>query len=158
MSGAEMMTIVGIVGSIRRSTLEGLDELEAGEPLPPGFARADLEIHYRLLGLDDVRTIPVSPWNHLRPDLLLADPTRGDQDFRDRRFLVVDEASMLDTARTVLATAESRGVELVLPTDVVVADAIDDPTSISVVASRPASEALRIACASGLIFFFAIAG
>ncbi len=30
MSGADMMTIVGIVGSVRRSTLEGLDELDVG--------------------------------------------------------------------------------------------------------------------------------
>jgi len=48
------------------------------------------------------------------------------------RSLVEEE--MLDTARTVLAGAEERGIELVLPADVVVADAIDNPQSVEVVA------------------------
>jgi len=48
------------------------------------------------------------------------------------RSLVEEE--MVDTARTVLAAAGERGIELVLPEDVVVADAIDDPQRIAVVA------------------------
>jgi phosphoglycerate kinase len=48
------------------------------------------------------------------------------------RSLVEEE--MLDTARTVLAGAEERGIELVLPADVVVADAIDNPQRVEVVA------------------------
>jgi len=48
------------------------------------------------------------------------------------RSLVEEE--MLDTARAVLASAEKRGIELVLPIDVVVADAIENPERIEVVA------------------------
>lgn len=48
------------------------------------------------------------------------------------RSLVEEE--MLDTARAVLAGAEQRGIELVLPVDVVVADAIESPARIEVVA------------------------
>jgi phosphoglycerate kinase len=48
------------------------------------------------------------------------------------RSLVEEE--MVETARDVLATAAERGVELVLPEDVVVADAIDDPQKVAVVA------------------------
>jgi phosphoglycerate kinase len=44
------------------------------------------------------------------------------------------EEEMLDTARAVLAGAEERGIELVLPPDVVVADAIDDPQRVEIVA------------------------
>jgi phosphoglycerate kinase len=50
------------------------------------------------------------------------------------RSLVEEE--MVDTARAVLAAAAKRGVELVLPADVVVADAIDDPQRMEVVASN----------------------
>jgi phosphoglycerate kinase len=46
------------------------------------------------------------------------------------------EVEMLDTARLVLAAANSRGIELVLPADVVVADAIDTPGRVEVVASN----------------------
>jgi phosphoglycerate kinase len=45
------------------------------------------------------------------------------------------EQEMLDTARTVMAKAEERGVELALPSDVIVADAIEHPERIAVVAS-----------------------
>jgi len=48
------------------------------------------------------------------------------------RSLVEEE--MVDTARAVLAAASERGVEFILPEDVVVADAIDDPRRVSVVA------------------------
>jgi phosphoglycerate kinase len=48
------------------------------------------------------------------------------------RSLVEEE--MLDTARAVLAGAEDRGIELVLPADVVVADAIENPQRVEVVA------------------------
>ena len=44
------------------------------------------------------------------------------------------EEAMLDTARAVLAGAEDRGIELVLPMDVVVADAIENPQRVEVVA------------------------
>jgi phosphoglycerate kinase len=44
------------------------------------------------------------------------------------------EEERLATARTVLAGAEERGIELVLPADVVVADAIDNPQRVEVVA------------------------
>jgi phosphoglycerate kinase len=47
--------------------------------------------------------------------------------------LVEDE--MLDTARTVMDQASSRGIELLIPTDVVVTDALDNPTRVEVVAS-----------------------
>jgi phosphoglycerate kinase len=46
------------------------------------------------------------------------------------------EDDMLDTARRVLETAAERGVDLQLPEDVVVADAIDNPERIEVVASN----------------------
>jgi len=48
------------------------------------------------------------------------------------RSLVEEE--MVETARTVLAAAAERGIELILPEDVVVADAIDDPQKVAVVA------------------------
>ena len=44
------------------------------------------------------------------------------------------EEDMAETARAVLAAAAARGVELILPEDVVVADAIEDPQQIAVVA------------------------
>jgi phosphoglycerate kinase len=50
------------------------------------------------------------------------------------RSLVEEE--MVETARSVLAAAAERGIEFVLPNDVVVADAIDDPQRIEVVASN----------------------
>ena len=50
------------------------------------------------------------------------------------RSLVEEE--MVETARSVLAAAAERGIEFVLPNDVVVADAIDDPKRIEVVASN----------------------
>ena len=46
------------------------------------------------------------------------------------------EEEMIETARAVLAAAADRGVELVLPEDVVVADSIEDPQRVEVVASR----------------------
>jgi phosphoglycerate kinase len=46
------------------------------------------------------------------------------------------EVEMLDTARLVLAAANRRGIDLVLPADVVVADAIDTPGRVEVVASN----------------------
>jgi phosphoglycerate kinase len=46
------------------------------------------------------------------------------------------EKEMLETARAVLAAAAKRGVELVLPADVVVADAIENPQLVEVVASN----------------------
>lgn len=49
------------------------------------------------------------------------------------RSLVEEE--MLDMARAVLAKAEEHGVELVLPSDVVVADTIENPQRVEVVAS-----------------------
>jgi phosphoglycerate kinase len=45
------------------------------------------------------------------------------------------EEDMLDTARRVLERARERGVAIELPEDVVVADAVDDPQRIEVVAS-----------------------
>jgi phosphoglycerate kinase len=48
------------------------------------------------------------------------------------RSLVEEE--MVETARAVLAAAAERGIELILPEDVVVADAIDDPQRVEVVA------------------------
>jgi phosphoglycerate kinase len=45
------------------------------------------------------------------------------------------EEGMIETARSVLAAAAERGVEFVLPSDVVVADAIDNPQRVEVVAS-----------------------
>jgi len=44
------------------------------------------------------------------------------------------EEEMLDTARAVLDGAKERGIELLLPPDVVVADAIDNPQRVEVVA------------------------
>ena len=55
------------------------------------------------------------------------------QDLEVGRSLVEEE--MVDTARTVLAAADEHDIELVLPADVVVADAIDDPQRVEVVAS-----------------------
>jgi phosphoglycerate kinase len=49
------------------------------------------------------------------------------------RSLVEDE--MLDTARQVLAKAADRGIELLLPTDVVVTDSIAKPSTVEVVAA-----------------------
>ncbi|MGD8439305.1 MAG: phosphoglycerate kinase [Holophagae bacterium] len=49
------------------------------------------------------------------------------------RSLVEDE--MLDTARTVMARAADRGIALLLPSDVVVTDSIDDPSRVEVVAA-----------------------
>ncbi len=49
------------------------------------------------------------------------------------RSLVEEE--MLETARSVLAAAAERGIEFVLPSDVVVADAIENPKRVDVVAS-----------------------
>ena len=61
------------------------------------------------------------------------------------RSLVEEE--MVETARSVLAAAAERGIEFVLPNDVVVADAIDDPQRIEVVASTaiPAAEGNAVA-------------
>jgi phosphoglycerate kinase len=50
------------------------------------------------------------------------------------RSLVEEE--MVETARAVLAAAAERGIEFVLPSDVVVADAIEDPQRVEVVASN----------------------
>jgi len=49
------------------------------------------------------------------------------------RSLVEEE--MVGTARSVLAAAAKRGIEFVLPIDVVIADAIDNPKRVDVVAS-----------------------
>ena len=49
------------------------------------------------------------------------------------RSLVEDE--MLSTARAVMDKAADRGVELLIPTDVIVTDALDHPTTIEVVAA-----------------------
>ena len=49
------------------------------------------------------------------------------------RSLVEDE--MLSTALAVMEKAADRGIELLIPTDVVVTDALDNPTKIEVVAS-----------------------
>jgi len=54
------------------------------------------------------------------------------------------EVEMLDTARTVLERARSRGVELILPSDVVVADELDDPMRVEVVAAEAVSADLMI--------------
>ncbi len=43
------------------------------------------------------------------------------------------EAEMVDVARDVLARAEGRGIRLLLPTDVVVTDDLDNPTKVDVV-------------------------
>jgi phosphoglycerate kinase len=48
------------------------------------------------------------------------------------RSLVEEE--MVETARSVLAAAAERGIEFVLPSDVVVADAVDNPRRVEVVA------------------------
>lgn len=49
------------------------------------------------------------------------------------RSLVEEE--MIDTAKAVLSEAAERGIEFVLPSDVVVADAIEDPQRVEVVAN-----------------------
>ncbi|MDH3813317.1 MAG: phosphoglycerate kinase [Acidobacteriota bacterium] len=49
------------------------------------------------------------------------------------RSLVEEE--MVETARSVLAAAAKRGIEFVLPVDVVIADAIENPRRVDVVAS-----------------------
>jgi len=49
------------------------------------------------------------------------------------RSLVEEE--MVETARSVLAAAAKRGIEFVLPVDVVIADAIENPRRVEVVAS-----------------------
>jgi phosphoglycerate kinase len=54
------------------------------------------------------------------------------------------EKEMLDTARAVLDRARERGVSLELPDDVVVADAIDNPTRVEVVASDAVPDDLMI--------------
>jgi phosphoglycerate kinase len=46
------------------------------------------------------------------------------------------EEAMVETAQSVLAAATERGIEFILPADVVVADSIDDPQRIEVVASN----------------------
>jgi phosphoglycerate kinase len=46
------------------------------------------------------------------------------------------EEEMVETARAVLAAAAERGIEFVLPKDVVVADSIDDPQRLEIVASN----------------------
>jgi len=54
------------------------------------------------------------------------------------------EREMLDTAREVLARAARRGVALLLPEDVVVADSIDAPVEVQVVSSDAVPSNLRI--------------
>ncbi len=54
------------------------------------------------------------------------------QGFEVGRSLV--EAEMVETARSVLAAAAERGIEFVLPSDVVVADSIESPRRVEVVA------------------------
>ncbi len=54
------------------------------------------------------------------------------------------EKEMLETARAVLAAAAKRGVELVLPADVVVADAIENPQRVEVVASNAIPSELMV--------------
>jgi phosphoglycerate kinase len=54
------------------------------------------------------------------------------------------EAEMLDTARAVLEEAAARGLDLQLPEDVVVADAIKDPHRVEVVASDAVSADLMV--------------
>jgi phosphoglycerate kinase len=55
------------------------------------------------------------------------------QGFEVGRSLVEDE--MLDTARSVMDKAAERGISLYLPTDVVVADAVERPTRVAVAAA-----------------------
>ena len=54
------------------------------------------------------------------------------------------EAEMLDTARAVLEEAAARGLDLQLPEDVVVADAIKDPHRVEVVSSHAVSADLMV--------------
>jgi phosphoglycerate kinase len=54
------------------------------------------------------------------------------------------EEEMLDTARAVMSAAATRGINLVLPPDVVVADAVESPSRVEVVASRAVPPELMI--------------
>jgi phosphoglycerate kinase len=54
------------------------------------------------------------------------------------------EADMVDTARTVMERARQRGVTLELPTDVVVADSIEEPSIVEVVAADAVTPELMI--------------
>jgi phosphoglycerate kinase len=54
------------------------------------------------------------------------------------------EVEMLDTARAVLEEATARGLDLQLPEDVVVADAIKDPRRVEVVSSHAVSADLMV--------------
>ena len=58
------------------------------------------------------------------------------------RSLVEEE--MVETAQSVLAAAAERGIEFVLPNDVVVADAIDNPQLVEVVASNAIPSELMV--------------
>lgn len=58
------------------------------------------------------------------------------------RSLVEEE--MLDTAREVMARAQELGVEILLPTDVVVADSIDEPSRVEVVAADQIPDDLMV--------------
>jgi len=58
------------------------------------------------------------------------------------RSLVEDE--MLSTARAVMDKAADRGIELLIPTDVVVTDALDHPTTIEVVAADAVPSGLLV--------------
>jgi phosphoglycerate kinase len=51
---------------------------------------------------------------------------------------------MLDTAREVMARAQELGVEILLPTDVVVADSIDEPSRVEVVAADQIPDDLMV--------------
>jgi phosphoglycerate kinase len=54
------------------------------------------------------------------------------------------EREMLDTARSVLGRAKERGVDLLLPTDVIAADSIDAPSRVEVVAVEEIPDDLRV--------------
>ena len=64
------------------------------------------------------------------------------QGYEVGRSLVEEE--MLDTARAVLESAAERGIDLELPEDVVVADAITEPQRVEVVSSRAVPAELMI--------------